>query len=69
MYSVVCTVVADVRSAVAALPPVIGENGERFYRFDYDMEMLFGLTEHKAVICWNEKVSGPSHDKEWKIDG
>jgi hypothetical protein len=64
MYSVVCTVVADVRSAVAALPPLTGENGDRFFRFDYDIELLFGLTEPKALICWDEKVSHFPRDKE-----
>ena len=52
----VCTVTADVRSATQSLPCLIGPNGEQFYRLQCDVELLFGLTEHKARICWKENV-------------
>jgi hypothetical protein len=52
----VCTVTADVRSATQSLPCLIGPNGEQFYRLECDVELLFGLTEHKARICWKENV-------------
>jgi len=27
-----------------------------FYRFDYDIVLLFGLTEFKAMLAWKENV-------------
>jgi hypothetical protein len=56
MFSVVCTVTADVQSAVNALSPQTGQNGEKYFHFRYEIELLFGLTEHKAQICWKENV-------------
>ena len=47
---------ADVRDAVRILQPQTGRNGETYFHFKYQIELLFGLTEHKAQICWNENV-------------
>jgi hypothetical protein len=30
-----------------------------FYRVDYDIILLFGMTELKAQVAWKEKVSAP----------
>jgi hypothetical protein len=56
MYSVVCTVRAGVKSAVQALPMLTDANGETFFCFSYRIELLFGLTEYKAQIRWQENV-------------
>ena len=33
-------------------------NGDyQYYKFEHDVVMLFGLTELKAYITWNEDVS------------
>ena len=51
-----CTVKAD------ALPSGLlqqrwGQDGISYYRLDYSIVLLFGLTEPKAHICWTENVS------------
>jgi hypothetical protein len=56
MYSVVCTVRAGVKSAVQALPMLTDVNGDTFFCFSYRIELLFGLTEYKAQIRWQENV-------------
>jgi hypothetical protein len=57
MFYTVCTVKANVRSAAQSLPRLFGLNGEPFYRLECEVELLFGLTEHRARICWQENVS------------
>ena len=56
MYSVVCQVVADISALAPTLTPLTGKNGKQYYRFDFQIELLFGLTEHKARVCWKENV-------------
>ena len=45
------------RSMARSLPRQVGLNGEWFYRLECDVELLFGLTEHRAQIHWKENVS------------
>jgi hypothetical protein len=54
MFGVVCQVVVDLQSLAPTLRPQTATNGKRYYRFDYTIELLFGLTEHKAQVCWTE---------------
>jgi len=54
MFDVVCEVVVDLTSLAPTLMPRTGLHGERYYRFDYSVELLFGLTELKAQVCWKE---------------
>lgn len=49
-----CTVYADTSKAADALSPQTAPSGDEFYRIDYDVVLLFGLTELKAHICWME---------------
>ena len=56
LYTKLCTVVADIREAVRELPPLHGPDGT-YFRFNFEIELLFGPTEHKAYICWKENVS------------
>jgi hypothetical protein len=55
MFTPVCTVTADVEKAVQALLPLVGPSGRYFY-FGFDIEILFGLVEFQAYICWKENV-------------
>ena len=57
MYSVACTVVADVKSAVKHLPRHTGRNGREYFIFSHEVQLSFGLTEHVAQVCWKERVS------------
>jgi hypothetical protein len=57
MYSVGCTVVADVKSAVKHLPRQTGRNGREYFVFSHEVQLLFGLTEHMAHVSWKERVS------------
>ncbi|KAI5982477.1 hypothetical protein EDD15DRAFT_2377772 [Pisolithus albus] len=49
-----CTVYADTSKAAKTLSPQISPSGAEFYRIDYDVVLLFGLTELKAQISWME---------------
>jgi len=51
-FSHLCTVWADT-SAVS--PTVHRERGRRYYTIEYDVVLLFGLTELQAHIRWVEK--------------
>ncbi|KAJ7578248.1 hypothetical protein C8J56DRAFT_1170576 [Mycena floridula] len=54
MYSTVCEVSADVSKACQTLVPQKRTDGGTFYRFHYQIILLFGLTELKAMISWKE---------------
>ena len=41
---------------VRALKPQRGDGGVIYYQQDYDIILLFGLTELKAQISWIEDV-------------
>jgi hypothetical protein len=55
MFSRLCIVQADMSHIV--LQPQRGKGGAIYYRRDFDVMLLFGLTELKAQICWTEDVS------------
>jgi hypothetical protein len=57
MFSPLCTVKADTSVMAKALVPKYGLRGERYYRQDFSVILLFGLTELKAQISWIEDVS------------
>ena len=55
MFSILCTVQADMSHIV--LQPQRGKGGAIYYQRNFDIVLLFGLTELKAQICWTENVS------------
>ena len=55
-YTKLCTIDADL-SRVPLLPKSKTTGGGSFYRLDYDIVLLFGMTELKAQVAWKEKVS------------
>jgi len=57
MFSTLCTVTADTCQTAKILKPLRGVDGKQYYRFNYDVVLLFGLTELKAQISWMEDVS------------
>ena len=56
-YTKLCTIEADLSRAISTLPKVRGKGS--FLRVDYDIILLFGMTELKAQFAWTENVSGP----------
>lgn len=42
-----------------SLGPFEGPDGRLFYKANFDIILLFGLTELKAQVCWKENVSFP----------
>jgi len=65
-YTRLCTIRADL-SRVPQLPRPKTTGKGNFYRVDYDIVLLFGMTELKAQIAWKEKVSGFSYfQSPWK---
>ncbi|KAE9395088.1 hypothetical protein BT96DRAFT_923111 [Gymnopus androsaceus JB14] len=53
MYSTACTVTADI-SQVSPKRLRNPRNGLIYYETEYDVILLFGLTELKAQIAWKE---------------
>ena len=56
-YTQLCTIEADL-SGVPMLPQPKATGTGTFFRVHYDLVLLFGLTELKAQLAWQEDVSG-----------
>ena len=56
-YSPVCTVVADTSSIPDSETSQLSAAGVKYYRKEFDIILLFGMTELKAQIAWTENVS------------
>ena len=54
MFTVLCTVTADTSQLASTV--MTGENANMYYRIEYSIVLLFGLTEHKAQLRWMEDV-------------
>ena len=57
MFPTLCTVTADTRQMAKLLKLRYGVGGVPYYRIDYKVVLLFGLTELKAQISWMENVT------------
>lgn len=55
-YSTLCKINVDLSKMGKALGPYKGADGRIFYKANFDIVLLFGLTELKAQVCWKEKV-------------
>lgn len=53
-FAIKCTVDADTSKAAKKLSQQTALSGDKFYRIDYEVVLLFGLTELKAQISWME---------------
>ena len=51
-----CNVIADTSAIAHSLHPLEGLGGEDYYRLDFNVVLLFGLTELKAQISWIDGV-------------
>jgi hypothetical protein len=56
LYTLACTVIADVSSLTQSLEPEVREDGKKVFKFEFDVELLFGKTEFEARICWQQDV-------------
>jgi hypothetical protein len=54
-YTKLCTLEADLLQAMVTQPKANGKGS--FYKADYDIILLFGLTELKAQVAWKVNVS------------
>ncbi|KZP18863.1 hypothetical protein FIBSPDRAFT_744893, partial [Athelia psychrophila] len=63
-FSVLCKIEADTSKLSQTLKPRNGPLGQ-YYRLDYSVVLLFGLTELKAQICWIENVSVFVQSTSW----
>lgn len=63
-YSTLCTISVDLSKMGKALGPFKGSDGRLYYKANFDIILLFGLTELKAQVCWKEKVSFPRGSHE-----
>lgn len=55
-FTVLCRLEADMRQMARNVNPIMDVSGKTFYRFNFHVVLLFGLTELKAHIAWNEGV-------------
>lgn len=60
-FPVLCTIEADTSGIARALQPRYGPSGNSYFYMEYDIVLLFGLTEMKAQISWKENVSRPDN--------
>jgi len=56
-YTTLCTLEIDLSQLPMSRQRKFSGEG-RFYRIKYDVVLLFGLTEFKAMVTWKENV-GP----------
>jgi hypothetical protein len=54
-YTELCTIEVDLSHLPLSPRPKYSGEGT-FYRTEYDIVLLFGLTEFKAAIAWKENV-------------
>ena len=57
MFSTLCTVKADTSQMAKLLKPLYNPDQVPYYKIDYKIVLLFGLTELKAQISWMANVS------------
>jgi hypothetical protein len=55
-FTTMCHVIADTSTFARSLRPQQAPGGGDYYRLDFDVILLFGLTELKAQISWNDQV-------------
>lgn len=55
-FTTLCNVSANTSQLVRSLCPLRAPGGGVYYHFDYDIVLLFGLTELKAQISWMHEV-------------
>lgn len=56
-FSPFCTIHADLSAAAKDLVMKKTGSGQVYYQLDYDVVLLFGLTELQAQLGWKSKVS------------
>ncbi|PBK90614.1 hypothetical protein ARMGADRAFT_1166925 [Armillaria gallica] len=54
-YKVLCRVTADAREAAKSLELQRRPDGKSFFKFDYELVLVFGLTELQAYVSWKHK--------------
>jgi len=58
-YTKLCTISVDLSHLpLNARPKAKGAGSGSFFRLDYEIVLLFGLTELKAQVAWKEKQAG-----------
>jgi hypothetical protein len=60
MFSTLCNVHADTSKVASTISPRRGYAGLQFYRQQFSIVLMFGLTELQAQLCWKEDVSASS---------
>ncbi|KAI4518304.1 hypothetical protein K525DRAFT_208879 [Schizophyllum commune Loenen D] len=56
-YGFLCHVSADMSAATRNLPLMYSRRGDLYYKINFNIVLLFGLTELKAQMSWLENVS------------
>ncbi|TFK63670.1 hypothetical protein BDN72DRAFT_902224 [Pluteus cervinus] len=53
-FELMCTIEADTTKAMASSEPLMSKDGQAYFALDYDIVLMFGLTEFKAQLSWTE---------------
>jgi hypothetical protein len=54
MFSTLCNVHADTSKVARTISPRRGYAGLQFFRQEFSIVLMFGLTELQAQLCWKE---------------
>lgn len=55
-FTTMCHVIADTSTIAHSLRPQQAPGGGDYYSLHFDVILLFGLTELRAQISWNDQV-------------
>ena len=55
-FTTLCHVIADTSIIARSLPAQRAPGGGDYYSLHFDVILLFGLTELKAQVSWNDQV-------------
>ncbi|TFK64304.1 hypothetical protein BDN72DRAFT_861491 [Pluteus cervinus] len=60
-FEKLCTIEAQIQRNSGAFSFQRGKDGQNYYRVNYEIILLFGLTEFQAQFCWKENRSSFGH--------
>jgi len=56
-FADLCEITADMTKLKSSMQPKKNHFGAKYYILEYDVVLLFGLTELKAQMAWKHNVS------------
>ena len=66
-FADICEVTADMTKVKGSIRPRTNHRGAKYYVLDFDVIILFGLTELKAQIAWTENVGHRFYPEHYNV--